>query len=733
MTDDALGACRARIAAVQVPTLAPEALGTITLRLHQRRAVTLVSGILDAHRGCLLADDVGRGKTFVALAVAKRWRRPLVVIPAALRDTWERAMVRAGVRYALLSHEALSRGAQPPFEPDGIVVDESHHFRNPGTYRFAALAAIGARAELLLMSATPVQNAMADLATQLALVLGAAAHRVDAGQLARLVARVDSPDEDAGLPAVAPPEWIHPPADDAEVLDAVLNLPPPPRALDAGDAGALRVVTLVRAWASSRAALAAMVARRRRTAAALEQALDAGRTPTRAELRSWHCAEDDTVQLGFAPLLAARDVAVGDTAALRDVIRAEHAALRHLARLLRGQPDPDAARAESLVRIARAQEGARVVAFASFAATAEAYHRALRALPGVGLLTAAGARIASGRITRRELLARFAPLAHGFAEPPARERVSLLLCTDLLSEGVNLQDARVVVHLDLPWNPARLAQRVGRVRRPDGASRVFSYLVAPPAGTELLLDVEHRLRHKLAAAERLLGRGADVLPVLAPGAAGCEPASKGAAAHHGALIRRLERWSPEGAVAKLPSPPLIAAADSTGQGWLAMTADGRLMARIDGLIGDDMALLDRATDAACARNRALNMDDRRHALDDARAEVARRRALAGCGTSELASDIARRTERRLARLLRDAPRAQRASLASAAIPLRQRLARPLPLGAERALESLLRERAMPPEVWIARASFLMPPLPRHEVRADHDDGLAVVIVLGPGA
>ena len=43
--------------------------------------------------------------------------------------------------------------------------------------------------------------------------------------------------------------------------------------------------------------------------------------------------------------------------------------------------------------------------------------------------------------------------------------VDLLIATDLLSEGLNLQDASVVVHLDLPWTAARLTQRIGRVWR----------------------------------------------------------------------------------------------------------------------------------------------------------------------------------------------------------------------------------------------------------------------------
>src|SRR6185312_16097211 len=85
-------------------------------------------------------------------------------------------------------------------------------------------------------------------------------------------------------------------------------------------------------------------------------------------------------------------------------------------------------------------------------------------MSGVAALTAHGGRVAGGRISRREVLVQFTPHADGAAVPTA-DHIRLLIATDVLSEGLDLQRASVVVHLDLPWNPARLEQRVGRVRR----------------------------------------------------------------------------------------------------------------------------------------------------------------------------------------------------------------------------------------------------------------------------
>jgi superfamily II DNA/RNA helicase len=91
----------------------------------------------------------------------------------------------------------------------------------------------------------------------------------------------------------------------------------------------------------------------------------------------------------------------------------------------------------------------------------------------------------------------------------------LLITTDVLSEGLNLQEASVVVHLDYPWNPARLDQRIGRVRRLGSRHHVVTvYALAPPAPAERLLRIDERLRDKLRVAQRTIGVAGHILPSL---------------------------------------------------------------------------------------------------------------------------------------------------------------------------------------------------------------------------
>src|SRR3982750_140723 len=104
-----LASARARIAHELLAWDSPQVLGEISLQDHQRTAISRVRALLRLTNGALLADGTGLGKTFVALAVAGAFEQPLIIAPASLFDSWERAMARAHVRAAVISMERLSR------------------------------------------------------------------------------------------------------------------------------------------------------------------------------------------------------------------------------------------------------------------------------------------------------------------------------------------------------------------------------------------------------------------------------------------------------------------------------------------------------------------------------------------------------------------------------------------------------------------------------------------------
>ncbi len=89
---------------------------------------------------------------------------------------------------------------------------------------------------------------------------------------------------------------------------------------------------------------------------------------------------------------------------------------------------------------------------------------------------------------------------------PAADEVRVLLATDVLSEGQNLQDASIVVNFDLPWAIIRLIQRAGRVDRiGQEALSVTCYTFLPADGVENIIHLRNRLRGRLKQSEEILG------------------------------------------------------------------------------------------------------------------------------------------------------------------------------------------------------------------------------------
>jgi len=114
---------------------------------------------------------------------------------------------------------------------------------------------------------------------------------------------------------------------------------------------------------------------------------------------------------------------------------------------------------------------------------------------------------------RKDRITRFAPVANNRLDIKGTEKeIWILLSTDVLSEGQNLQDADTVINYDLPWNPVRLVQRIGRVDRLKSPhDYIYVYNFFPEDALESILRVVDRLYQKLDAINRSVGLDASTL------------------------------------------------------------------------------------------------------------------------------------------------------------------------------------------------------------------------------
>ncbi len=180
----------------------------------QQDAVLAIINKLEKFNGCILADSVGLGKTYTALAVIKyyenRNKSVLVLCPKKLNDNWvtyrsnltNNPIAKDRLRYDVLYHTDLSRdnGISNGLPLDRInwgnydlvVIDESHNFRNGGqTYgdderkenRYLKLLnkviRTGVKTKVLMLSATPVNNRFNDLRNQIALAYEGESEKID--------------------------------------------------------------------------------------------------------------------------------------------------------------------------------------------------------------------------------------------------------------------------------------------------------------------------------------------------------------------------------------------------------------------------------------------------------------------------------------------------------------------------------------------------------------------------
>ena len=594
--------------------------GDIPLTAFQLHGVWRARRILKELGGVIVADEVGLGKTFIGGAIlkacARNRQRALLVCPAALLPNWEKFAVAHNIgRFVeLISFDKLARDrhfhdARRPDAVGGhlkadldeyalVVVDEAHNYRNPDApYRAAVLRHLlyGQRKDLVLLTATPVNNSLFDLYHLMRYFL-----RQDGALAGRGIIRIYERFKTAAKedPANLNLDFLYPIIDAVTVKrtrgfvkkyysgetirgpDGILRPIAFPKAVpitvrydldklapglfeavaDALDpvngsnvvsfaryapgicllerdedtpeeaeaaAGLLRSGLLKR-FESSLHAFRLSLTRMVREHDRFLDALSKGKVITTAFFRELSVDDD-----AFDDLLETSDHAADardyDVKTLRETVERDRAVLDALCRSLSALPDEDdpklAAVVEELVRIvskARAdaatdqeqQRNRKVLLFSYFADTVAWLRKALEARIAADprlasfrgrIVAVAGRGIDSEEASRNEAVWGFAPES---SEPPPGQAdlFDLLITTDVLAEGMNLQQCRNIINYDLPWNPMRLVQRHGRIDRIGSPhSRVFLRTVFPADRLDALLALQARILRKLTQAAKSIG------------------------------------------------------------------------------------------------------------------------------------------------------------------------------------------------------------------------------------
>ena len=479
------------------------------LRPEQVRSFRRALHALRRYGGAVLADPVGSGKTWVALALAatlSRARPTACLVPATLIPQWKAAASTLGVHIITMSHQAVSRGRLPGISRGLVIVDEAHHFRNPSTLRYRHVAPWLVGRPVLLVTATPVVNRLSDLLHQLLLGVRDDALAADGEiSLRALLGR------GRGSPALgrlvvesACPDGLRPGRRTVSTAPGTTEIAAAESALASLDrlrlsrlpgTEALVRAVLRRAAASSPAALSAAVRRYRNLLLHARDAASAGRPLDRSAIRRFTGELED--QLVWWELMPEGpdpgELRLDDLHRINEVLRQAVTAEE--------MPDGKVERVRSLLA-----DGRPTLVFTSHRETVR-YLRDRLGPPPLAWCTGVRAGLGHAPAPRGTVLGWFRQ--GGDDGPP---RVRHLLVTDVAAEGLDLQRAARVVHYDLPWSPMRMEQREGRAVRLGSIHRDVEVVAfEPPAAIERALRISHTLVTKAGL----------------PAAAGLGPAGRG--------------------------------------------------------------------------------------------------------------------------------------------------------------------------------------------------------------
>ncbi|MCH8146927.1 MAG: toprim domain-containing protein [Planctomycetes bacterium] len=583
----------------------------VELAEFQDDAVRKARRILDRYDGVLIADSVGLGKTWIGKKLLEdfsyhRRQKAVVICPASLRAMWRKELASATIAAEVVGMEELGRegfNMARIGDADCILLDESHNFRNNKSNRYLALdEAIqrnggrgrdGARKKLIMLSATPINNDIYDLASQVNLFTqNEADYFRDAGigdlpayfRRGRRIARQE--DASAGIVLFNLLEEIMVrntrPFIKAAYPNATINGKPvafPERKLhtveyDLGEASTGLYGEIMAEIECLSLAPYRLESYRKKSAIRDEQEheFDTGREKGlvgifktrflkrlessiyafRESLRRALVFEetyldfllDGTVvsSKDFQKLMRflARDEEDEPAASsmFEDLDEVEQVReylselptvdlnqydVRKLVRdveedvqLLRQLHERTEQLAASDGKLQRLKEllagelkGRKVLIFSMFKDTSRYVHRELTSESCASWRATAGGphvrRIDSGNHPdeRGRILGLFAPVANE-TEVGDGTPIDVLVSTDVLSEGQNLQDCGVIINYDLTWNPVRLVQRNGRIDRIGSPhAEIGIYNMFPEEELENLLHLVERLASRISTIDDL--------------------------------------------------------------------------------------------------------------------------------------------------------------------------------------------------------------------------------------
>jgi len=575
----------------------------VELTLFQQDAVRTAMYVMDTYNGTIIADSTGLGKTNMGIEIIRQkilneGRKVMLVAPAQVLDSmWTEKLkeVDIGIRRKV-SMERMGRDdflddPAPYRNIDFIVIDESQNFRSKNAQRrlnLMQLLTVGRPKQILLLTATPINNSLMDLYYQLSIITGGKddyfwetigivnlyKHMRDAANSDRrrglekiqqlletvMIRRTRTfieevyPEDKINGKSIKFPDHEYKPiqydlaglfgdifdkvfSDISSLTMAPYGIGQYNTALEEDERDRhtvlahLQIIILLKRFESSIEAVKISLANKIRMYEHVKKTLVNGRILRVGDfnkaLLKWMSQEIDDdasdeeereVRLVRSVEGIATESADGyDVKRMMSDINADLSILYNLKAAVEDvtmDKKFDAVHETILAEEPLKIEGKKVLIFTEYTATAKYLKRRLTdAFPKKNVLLIHGGTKPK---TRQKYIERFAPQSNmSEDEELGEDEADILVSTEVLAEGQNLQDCNYVISYDLPWNPMKIAQRTGRINRLTSVhGTVRSRACYPDQQLDSILQLVGKLMDKIETVNLTIGLDTELLGKL---------------------------------------------------------------------------------------------------------------------------------------------------------------------------------------------------------------------------
>jgi len=522
----------------------------------QKDAVISAYKKLKKYNGVFISDVPGLGKTYIGSALLSHLetegKTAIVIAPPRLVEYWREVLLDFGVSKA----RVFSMGKLEEILDDErymkrkvFLVDESHHFRNPETKRYKDLLKICQDKQVILLSATPQNLSIWDIYWQLKLFTPyetnhnfriypielkkyfEACERGDANiedliseifiRRTRSDIKEYYPDEKIVFPERKGPYRVDYSIDDVyegglyakiqELLNkltyARYNLSRYVKEIDFEPEEFQR---LNNAWVNLQRLVRANLYRR------LESSVQAFRDSIERHLKVYNGFKEILIRENKIPIGDINDLEEMidklrddeefewregenyydakkfEVEKLKEDLEKDIKVFTEIKEAIKDITPKDDDKLQKLIEILNKEpiKGKKVVIFSAFESTVKYLYENLKDKFEKVDYVAGGEKI----LTK---IKRFAPKANKTKINP-EEEIQILIATEILSEGLNLQDAQVVINYELHWNPVRIIQRIGRIDRIGSEhSEIYVYNFFPETKAEKEIKIEDKVNRRI--------------------------------------------------------------------------------------------------------------------------------------------------------------------------------------------------------------------------------------------